>query len=146
MVRRGFTLIELLIVIIVIAVLAAIALPKFVDSGLRSKETSLKANLKILRMAYERFVQDTGAAPRTLEALTRTTAPSHGFDPDILDNGNGNQPIRSADWHGPYLDSLPQDPIANDDFSYTKLRAGIVHPIHSSSTTRSTEGTRYYTW
>jgi prepilin-type N-terminal cleavage/methylation domain-containing protein len=41
--RQGFTLMELLIVIIVIAVLAAIALPRFINSGLRSKEASLKS-------------------------------------------------------------------------------------------------------
>ena len=47
--NKGFTLVELLIVIIIIAVLAAIAIPKFANSSLRSKESALRSNLKISR-------------------------------------------------------------------------------------------------
>jgi general secretion pathway protein G len=53
--RFGFTLVELLIVIVILAVLAAIAIPKFMDSGTRSKESSLKSNLKLVRTALELF-------------------------------------------------------------------------------------------
>lgn len=73
--RRGFTLVELLIVIIIIAVLAAIAIPKFANSGVRSKESALKANLKLYRNAVELFRNDTGAFPDKLADLTVTTAP-----------------------------------------------------------------------
>ena len=59
--KSGFTLMELLIVIIVIAVLAAIALPRFINSGLRSKEASLKGDLKIYRNATQLFLNDTEA-------------------------------------------------------------------------------------
>ena len=71
---------ELLIVIIVIAVLAAIALPKFVNSGARSKEAALKSNLKIYRNAVTLFMNDTGAYPATLAALAATSAPATGLD------------------------------------------------------------------
>ncbi|MCL6624610.1 MAG: prepilin-type N-terminal cleavage/methylation domain-containing protein, partial [Fimbriimonadales bacterium] len=61
--KKGFTLVELLIVIIIIAILAAIVVPKFADSGLRSKEAALKSNLKLLRNAVELFKADTAACP-----------------------------------------------------------------------------------
>lgn len=142
----AFTLMELLIVIIVIAVLAAIALPKFVDSGLRSKEASLKANLRVLRQAYERCVQDTGLAPRSIEALTRSSSPAFGYDVSSGFDDATSKPMSATDWHGPYLYSVPQDPITNDDFDYSQPRGGMIHPIHSTGSQRSTEGTRYYTW
>src|SRR5579871_1406136 len=99
--NRGFTLMELLIVIIVIAVLAAIALPKFINSGLRSKEASLKGDLKIYRNATQLFLNDTGAYPATLAALSATSAPASG-----LDSTGAVKSITATDWKGPYIDSI----------------------------------------
>ena len=67
---RAFTLVELLIVIVVLAVLAAIVIPKFNDSGIRGRESSLRANLKVVRNAVELFKTDTGSYPAQLSDLS----------------------------------------------------------------------------
>ncbi len=78
--RSGFTLVELLIVIIVIAVLAAIAIPKFVSASERSKESSLHADLKLVRNAVALFQNDTGYYPAVITDIAATTAPASGKD------------------------------------------------------------------
>ena len=72
----GFTLVELLVVVVVLAVLAAIVLPKFMDSSTRSKESALKTDLKLMRNAVNLFFTDTGAYPATLADLAATSAPA----------------------------------------------------------------------
>ncbi len=51
----GFTLIELMIVVVVIGILAAIAIPNFVELQGRAKEGSVKANMHTIQMAVEDF-------------------------------------------------------------------------------------------
>lgn len=78
--QRAFTFVELLVVIIILAVLAAVVIPRFADSGLRSKESALKANLRLYRGAVEMFRNDTGAYPASLADLAATSAPAKGLD------------------------------------------------------------------
>ena len=67
--RRGFTLIELLVVLAIIALLVTIATPRVVDHLERAREATLRASLKELRAALDRFEADTGRPPRSLEDL-----------------------------------------------------------------------------
>ncbi|MEI7576830.1 MAG: prepilin-type N-terminal cleavage/methylation domain-containing protein [Armatimonadota bacterium] len=67
--KRAFTLVELLIVIIIVSVLAAIAIPKVVQNGRRSEDASLRSNLRILRVAVDRFYADTGYYPQRMSWL-----------------------------------------------------------------------------
>ncbi|HEU4649565.1 MAG TPA: prepilin-type N-terminal cleavage/methylation domain-containing protein [Gemmatimonadales bacterium] len=56
--RKGFTLIELLIVVVIIGILAAIAIPKFANTKEKATVASMKSDLKNLVAAQEAFFSD----------------------------------------------------------------------------------------
>ncbi len=140
---RGFTLVELLVVVVVLAVLAAIVLPKFVNSSQRSKEASLKQNLKMLRDAINRFYTDTGYYPHTLDDLAKTNPSDvRGADP----SGSGGSVVIDANtWHGPYIDEVPLDPISGDEFLYKNAGYGIGR-VKSNAMGTALDGSSYMNW
>ena len=56
--RKGFTLIELLIVVVIIGILAAIAIPKFANTKQKAVVASMKSDLRNLVTAQEAFFSD----------------------------------------------------------------------------------------
>lgn len=122
--KRGFTLVELLVVVVVLAVLAAIVLPKFMDSGSRSKESAQKSDLKIIRNAVQLFYTDTGYYPSTLTDLTR----DDGTTAKIW-NGTAEASLTTTtDYHGPYLQEVPDDPVKNVAFTYDHSNGSVTAP------------------
>jgi prepilin-type N-terminal cleavage/methylation domain-containing protein len=59
--RKGFTLIELLIVVVIIGILAAIAIPKFAATKDKAKLASVKTDLRNLETAQEAYFSDNNA-------------------------------------------------------------------------------------
>ncbi|MEI8282524.1 MAG: prepilin-type N-terminal cleavage/methylation domain-containing protein [Armatimonadota bacterium] len=138
--NKGFTLVELLIVIIIIAVLAAIAIPKFANSSLRSKESALRGNLRLTRDAIDLFKADTGAFPTVLADLAVTTAPANG-----IDSTGTSKAIAATDWRGPYLQAVSPDPTNAGALGYTVSGAN-TGKVTANNTGTATDGTLYSTW
>ena len=62
--EEGFTLIELLVVIIIIGILAAIAIPVFLNQRAKGWDSAVKADLRNAATAQETFLTDTGCLHR----------------------------------------------------------------------------------
>lgn len=132
--KLGFTLVELLVVIVVLAVLAAIVLPKFMNSSARSKESALKSDLKLMRNAASLFQADIGKYPNTLADLAESDKTK------VKDSGG--TVVSATDWHGPYLDSVINDPVSGAAFTYDKATGKVT----SSATGNALDGTAYSSW
>ena len=114
---RGFTLIELLIVVAIIAILAAIAVPNFLEAQTRAKVSRIRADLRSLATALESYFIDNNAYP----VYTVITANSANADLN-LSNDAQNMPtfrIRLAgdEFFGvttprSYITSFLSDPFA----------------------------------
>jgi general secretion pathway protein G len=124
---RGFTLIELMIVISIMLILMAIALPMYQQSVLRAREAVLRQDLFTLRQVIDQYTLDKQKAPQALD--------------DILQAG--------------YLKRIPADPmtrqanwevVQEDVLQAAEQQEPGISDVHSASSATSTDGTAYSTW
>ena len=86
--KKGFTLIELLIVVVIIGILAAIAIPKFATTKEKAYLAAMKTDLRNLVTAEEGYASNNaGAYTSTQSAIPYT--PSTGVTVTVSTSGNG---------------------------------------------------------
>ena len=73
-VKKGFTLIELLIVVVIIGILAAIAIPKFASTKEKAYIASMKSDLKNLATSEEAYYSDKNTYSTDTTALNFNTS------------------------------------------------------------------------
>ena len=92
---RGFTLVEMLLVLVILATLAAIVIPKMAGRSQQAKVTAALTQISSFKQALDSYEVDTGAYPK---------------------GGNLGELVSSnvQGWKGPYLDKIPADPWGNN--------------------------------
>lgn len=121
--KRGFTLIELLTVMAIIALLLALALPRYFGHIEKSREVILKQDLAVMRDAIDKFHGDKGRYPESLDELVDTR----------------------------YLRAVPIDPITDAPNAWVTVsppegEAGAVYDIKSSAPGTAKDGTAFAEW
>jgi general secretion pathway protein G len=124
---RGFTLMELMIVISIMMILMAIAIPMYNQSILRARESVLRQDLFTLRQVIDQYTLDKQKAPQGLDDLKQA-----GYIREIPTDPMTGQ----ANWEVAQEDVL----MAAD-----QQEPGISD-VHSASGAISTDGTAYSSW
>jgi general secretion pathway protein G len=124
----GFTLLELIIVMVIIATLAAMAIPSFTRNVLAAKEAVLREDLQVMRTAINSYTVDRQKAPQNLD--------------DLVSAG--------------YLKQIPKDPITgrtdtwithmSDMLSTADQTESGIDDVHSGAQQNAIDGTSYNTW
>lgn len=119
----GFTLIELLVVMAIVALLMAIATPRYFRSLEKSKEAVLKENLWVMRDALDKYYGDLGKYPNSLNDLVEQK----------------------------YLRGVPLDPVTDSTSTWEIVappdpELGGVYNVKSGAQGVATTGAAYGDW
>ena len=120
-------MIELVMVLSIISILLAIAIPLYSRSILAARERTLRSDLDLLRQDIWRYTTDKQRAPQSLDDLR-----SAGYITKIPDDPMTHEPNWEVD----------QEEVL---ISVDQQESGITD-VHSASDATATDGTAYSTW
>jgi general secretion pathway protein G len=123
----GFTLLELMIVISIMAILMAVAIPVYNQSIVQARESVLRANLSTLRNVISQYTLDKQKAPQSLD--------------DLVTAGYLRQIPLDPMTHQPNWEVVQEDVMMAVD----QQNPGITD-VHSASSATASDGTAYSTW
>jgi general secretion pathway protein G len=126
--RNAFTLVELLLVLTILAILAAIVLPRMTGSTERARQTAAQTQISTLGTALGAYEVDTGSYPRGREGLQALMV----------------KPRDAINWHGPYMEKeIPSDPWGHP---YVYECPGKHNPSGYDLYATAPDGTVYANW
>jgi general secretion pathway protein G len=114
--RRGFTLVEILIVVVILGILAAIAVPKFSNASVVARESALKEDLRMLRTQVGIYRANHNDVPPGYPGGDTTQAPDAT---DFINQltmftdavGNVSATQTGAYTYGVYVNPMPPNPM-----------------------------------
>lgn len=106
--NQGFTLVELMIVVAIIAIIAAVAVPNLMRAKVNANETAAIGNLKGLRDAQVSYLSRTGQVAQAFSDLTTPASGPSYFDKDLSAPVSGyNYVLTPIDLYSYTADATP---------------------------------------